>query len=79
MTYYRAIQELFQVVLESVYVVYHGWQEMQQSMNMLTNPKQNMPDISETLTNWFGGGGSSTSSGSAKKPGIKGKATKKKQ
>ncbi|ELT92675.1 hypothetical protein CAPTEDRAFT_208098 [Capitella teleta] len=29
--------------------------EMQQSMNMFTNPKQNMPDISETLTSWLGG------------------------
>ncbi|PAA66760.1 hypothetical protein BOX15_Mlig026202g2, partial [Macrostomum lignano] len=53
--------------------------EMQQQMNFFSN-KQNMPDVAETLSNWFGGGGSSGSrrSGSAlkdaKRPGVKKRA-----
>ena len=31
-------------------------QEMQQQMSFLNNPKQNMPDMSELFTSWFGGG-----------------------
>ena len=46
-------------------------------MNMLTNPKQSMPDISETLTSWFGGG-TTPAIGGAKKT-TKTKALKKKQ
>eukprot|EP00918_Siedleckia_nematoides_P107310 GHVU01233992.1.p1 GENE.GHVU01233992.1~~GHVU01233992.1.p1 ORF type:complete len:106 (+),score=15.25 GHVU01233992.1:342-659(+) len=44
--------------------------EMQSQMNIL-NPKQNMPEISEIFTNWFGGGAT------AAKKTIKPKSTKR--
>ncbi|XP_064636633.1 endoplasmic reticulum membrane protein complex subunit 7-like [Lineus longissimus] len=41
--------------------------EMQSQMNML-NPRQQMPEVSEMFTNWFGGGGKKSSSVSKAKP-----------
>ena len=45
---------------------YYKFQEMQNQMKML-NPKQNMPEMSEILTSWLGGG-SSGSKNKAVKP-----------
>jgi len=56
----------------------YSLQEMQQSMNMLT-PKQNMPDLSEWLTQKLSGGKSSTSQSSVVKKPTKNKAVKKQQ
>ena len=49
----KIVKEYFELnLLSNVSLLF---QEMQSQMNML-NPKQNLPEMSELLTSWLGGG-----------------------